>query len=77
MRKGRNLKRLRALANSSLMSSKEERCNAQNPDRKEDWKKTDSKLLNNTICPKPSSDSGPLVLMKRLCLILEGIEERG
>lgn len=65
MRKGRNLKRLRALANSSLMHIKEERGNAQNPDRSRGLEEgIGSKLLNNTICPKPSSNSGPLVLAK-------------
>lgn len=47
----------------------EEVDHAQNPD----WSKEGigSKLLNGTICPKPSSVSGPLMLVKRLCLIQE------
>lgn len=46
---------------------------AQNPDRsKELAEGIGSKLLNGTICPKPSSVSGPLMLVKRLCLIQEG-----
>lgn len=78
VRKGRNLKRLRALANSSLMSSNEERDNAQNPDGNSGLEEgIGSKLLNSKICPKPSSDSGPLVLVKKLCLIQESMKERG
>lgn len=77
VRKGRNLKRLRALADSILMSSKEERGNAQNADSNRGLEEgIASELLNSTICPKTSSDSRPLVLIKRLCLIQKGMEER-
>lgn len=47
----------------------EEVDHAQNPDRSKEG--IGSKLLNGTICPKPSSVSGPLMLVKRLCLIQE------
>lgn len=78
VRKGRNLKRLKALANSILMSSKEERGNAQNADSSRGLEEgIGSKLLNSIIYPQTSSDSRPLVLIKRLCLIQEGMEERG
>lgn len=65
MRKRRNPKRLRALANSSLISIKEERDNAQNPGRSRGLEEgIGSKLLNTTICPKRSSDYVALVLVK-------------
>lgn len=64
MRKGRRLKRVRALANKGLTSMKEERGKAQNTNRSRGLEEdVGSKLLKNNNPPKPNSDSVPLVLV--------------